>query len=134
MHISFVGWGVCFDRLTPYSVSDAPGSGIALYAALVWAIDFSVSIDGGTLTQHHFDGVWNCCDAGIQPMYNFKIYDIETLSPGNHGLDLSQLSASVGYAINNSSHSALFFDYAVVNNGSNGNPNSSAGPSKSKSR
>lgn len=94
------------------SVLNTPGSGIALYAMVIFAITFTATIDGGTQTLHHFDGVWNCCNATIQPAYNFTIYDVTTLPLGGHTLLVTVLD-SVG---NNGggSFSRFYFDYALV--------------------
>jgi hypothetical protein len=84
---------------------------------MVWAVDFYAQIDIGERERFHFDGVWNCCNSSIQPVYNFPIYDVQNLSLDSHGLSLTLTDVSGGYMIvPGSNYSSLHFDYAVVNN------------------
>jgi len=104
------------------------GTGITLYAAVIWAITFSASIDGGPQTLQHFDGVWNCCSSSIQPAYNFAIYDSKALKPGNHNLVITLLDTTQGFTTD--PQTTLLFDYAIVYDNIS-NPTSSIGPTSS---
>ena len=95
------------------------------------AIKLNVSVDGGTQTTYHFDGVWNCCNSTFPAAYNFPIYDITSLSPGGHALLLTLLDCELGYECTRPSgqYSILFFDYAAVNNETNPYPTSTTSAS-----
>lgn len=90
-----VGLFLCVSATS--SISGASGSGITLYGPVIYAATLSASIDGGTPTYHHFDGVWNCCVGGIEPAYNFTLYNIQSLSRGFHSLVVTLLNSTGGY-------------------------------------
>jgi hypothetical protein len=88
--------------------------GITLYALIIWALSFSISIDGIASSASHFDGVYGCCNPTAPEVHNFTIYDIQNLLLGDHVLVLRLLDTS-GFLASGSSGSTLSFDYAVVN-------------------
>jgi hypothetical protein len=101
---------------------------------MLWAVTFTAAIDGGTPTSYHFDGLPNCCDILVQPGYNFTIYDIQSLSPGNHTLVIALLDAGQGSkSAAFGENSTLSFDYALVNNDTSPHPTSSVSSSASLS-
>jgi hypothetical protein len=106
------------------------GSGIALFTVMIAGTSFNVQIDGGSPTEHHFDGVLGCCNAGIQPAYNFKIYDNQSLSPNSHTLVLTLVNTTEGGVNYVPLTSLLHFDYAVINGTA---PTSTISPSTSAS-
>lgn len=77
---------------------------------------------------HQFDGVWGCCSATIQPAYNFMIYDVASLTLGNHAVVLTLLVSVTGYR---RGPSDISFDYAVVRDDTNSIHTSSISTSSS---
>jgi len=98
----------------PKSIS---GSGIALYAMIIFAGAYTVSIDRGTPTSHYYDGVVACCTVDIPPRSNVTVYSRTSLSIGNHILLLTMLDNQLG-----SGASYMYFDYAIVNSPNNAKP------------
>ncbi|KAF8338366.1 hypothetical protein F5887DRAFT_517091 [Amanita rubescens] len=84
------------------------GTGITLYMTLVYTTNFTVNIDGGIPIQFLF----------VQPsnssaLYNFTVYNQQSLQFGNHNLDLMLLDTNeTGDGAHNSN---FLFDYAEVN-------------------
>jgi hypothetical protein len=127
MIIPFQGWDVSWIHMH-LTANSVPGTGITLYAVVIWAITFTASLDGGPQILQHFDGVWNCCDASIQPAYNFPIYDSEGLIPGNHNLVITLVDTTQGFTTD--ALTSLLFDYAIVHDDT-ANLTSSIGPTSS---
>jgi hypothetical protein len=84
-----------------------------MYASIVWALSFSVTVDGVPVASPHFDGVYGCCNSSVDPAYNVEIFDIQGLPLANHEITL-QLTDTYGYLFDGNG-SELRFDYAVVN-------------------
>lgn len=85
----------------------------------LWAFSFNLRIDGGPSAYYHFNGIGLCCVNGTGPEYNFTFYDIQSLTYGDHVLDLALLDSGNGLHPNDTHsirNSRLLFDYAVVNN------------------
>jgi hypothetical protein len=85
---------------------------------LIFALSLNVSIDGGSPTSYHHDGVFNCCDT-VQPLYNVTVYNITSLPLGNHTLLLTLLDSVSGYPPS-TPNSVIYFDYAFVSTASIG--------------
>jgi hypothetical protein len=93
------------------------GTGLTMYAAVIWSFVFNVSLDGMSPTTHEFDGVLGCCNDAIQPVYNFAFYNIQSLSPDSHSIRISLLNSTSGARPPNveDNVSVLLLDYAVIN-------------------
>ena len=87
---------------------------------MIWSFAFQVSLDGGTLQTHSYDGVFGCCNAYKGPAYNFNFFDVQNLSGGDHILDIVLLDTDFGNRPYNRTYttSNLLFDYAVVTDSS----------------
>ena len=103
---------------------------------LIFALSFNASIDSGTPTHHHFDGVFGCCNSTIQPLFNFTVYNITSLPIGNHALRLTLLNSFSGYSpgllgpgTSNLAPSFIDPDYVLVDSPNNERPTASVAPS-----
>jgi len=93
------------------------GTGLTMYAAVIWSFAFNASVDDMPPTTYEFDGVLGCCKNAIQPVYNFSFYDIQSLPVGSHSIRFTLLNSTSGSRPPDveDSVSVLMFDYAVVN-------------------
>ena len=85
----------------PNSFTQGTGSGITLFAVLLMAVDFQITIDGSNSTN-------------LSYMYNVSIYDKQNLNPGPHVLELTLLNAT-GSNADHLDRSCIYVDYAVIN-------------------
>jgi hypothetical protein len=80
----------------------------------VWALTFNASIDGVPLGQHHFDGVFGCCNETIKPALNITLFDQQYLSFSAHVLTIQLMNSTSGFVfLGNGSEMRL--DYIVIN-------------------
>ena len=111
------------------------GSGITLYGERTLPLALSASIDGGSAMHYTFNRVDGCCNSTIQPIYNFTLYNITSLSLDIHVLRLTLLDSSFGFpnGVLYMGPSVMLFDYAFVVN-PNYAPTFLDSPAKSTSR
>jgi hypothetical protein len=77
---------------------------------LASAMNFQVSVDGGSQTQFQFDGVCSGCSL----TYYFIAYNIQSLQLGTHSLDLTLLDATGTNSVPGGLTS-FSFQYAAIN-------------------
>lgn len=115
MKIPFTGLQALMTCLDHHPNFNSLGSGIRLYAVVVWAFSFTASIDGGSPKFYQFDGVLGCCDNETGPAYNFNFYNVQSLPYGGHTLVITLVDTTSAHTAFGGRNSTLCFDYAAVN-------------------